>query len=253
MIVLRNQDEIAKIRTAAQIVRKSLDEVEAAIKPGLSTWALNEIAESTTLKLGGKPAFKGYRGFPACLCVSVNNEVVHGIPSKDRILKEGDIVGIDYGASWQGYFGDSARTVPVGFKPTGKIQDLLESTRKALELAISAIKPGRFVQDISRAIEDYIEPKGFSIVKDYVGHGIGTQPHEEPPIPHYVTSDRGARLKAGMVICIEPMINMGREDVKLLKDGWTVVTADGSLSAHFEHTVAILEDGPEVLSGLSVA
>lgn len=248
MIVLRNAEEVEKIRKAAQVVKKSLDEVEAAIKPGMSTWDLNEIAEQTTLKLGAKPAFKGYRGFPACLCVSINDEVVHGIPKKDRILKEGDIIGIDYGASWQGYFGDSARTVPVGFKPAGKLQDLLVTTKESLQRAIAAVKPGNYVHHISKAIQDLVEPKGFGIVRDYVGHGIGTQPHEEPPIPHFVSEDRGARLKAGMVICIEPMINMGSERVKLLKDGWTVVTVDGSLSAHFEHTIAVTEGGADVLS-----
>jgi len=248
MIVIRNPDEIEKIRRAAQIVKNSLDEVEAAIRPGLSTWQLNEIAEQTTLKLGAKPAFKGYRGFPACLCVSVNDEVVHGIPRKDRIIKEGDIVGIDYGACFEGYYGDSARTIPVGFKPSGKIQDLLESTKLSLQKGIEAIKPGKHVQDISRAIEAIIAPKGFGIVRDYVGHGIGTKPHEDPPIPHYDTGEKGPRLREGMVICIEPMINIGSHDVKVLKDGWTVVTTDGSWSDHFEHTVAISSSGAEVLS-----
>lgn len=248
MITLKNEDEIEKIYKASQIVRKSLDEVEAAVRPGVTTWQLNDIAEQTTLKLGGKPAFKGYRGFPACLCTSVNNEVVHGIPRKDRVLKEGDIVGIDYGASWQGYFGDSARTIAVGFTPEGRLADLLSTTKESLQRAIKAIKPGHFVQDISRAIESYVSPKGFGIVKDYVGHGIGTQPHEEPPIPHYVTRDRGPRLKEGMVICVEPMINMGSDEVRLLDDGWTVVTSDGSLSAHFEHTIAVVKDGARVLS-----
>jgi methionyl aminopeptidase len=248
MIVIRNPDEIEKIRRAAQIVKASLDEVEAAIRPGLSTWQLNEIAEQATLKLGAKPAFKGYRGFPACLCVSVNDEVVHGIPRKDRIIKEGDIVGIDYGACFEGYYGDSARTIPVGFKPSGKIQDLLESTKLSLQKGIEAIKPGKHVQDISRAIEAIIAPKGFGIVRDYVGHGIGTKPHEDPPIPHYDTGEKGPRLREGMVICIEPMINIGSHDVKVLKDGWTVVTTDGSWSAHFEHTVAISSSGAEVLS-----
>jgi methionyl aminopeptidase len=248
MIVIRNPDEIEKIRRAAQVVKASLDEVEAAMRPGMSTWQLNEIAEQTTLKLGAKPAFKGYRGFPACLCVSVNDEVVHGIPRKDRIIKEGDIVGIDYGACFEGYYGDSARTVPVGFKPSGKIQDLLESTKLSLQKGIEAIKVGRHVQDISRAIEAVIAPKGFGIVRDYVGHGIGTKPHEDPPIPHYDTGEKGPRLREGMVICIEPMINIGSHDVKVLKDGWTVVTTDGSWSAHFEHTVAIGSSGAEVLS-----
>jgi methionyl aminopeptidase len=209
---------------------------------------LNEIAEQATLKMGAKPAFKGYRGFPACLCVSVNEEVVHGIPRKDRIIKEGDIVGIDYGATLEGYYGDSARTVPVGFKPSGKIQDLLESTKLSLQKGIEAIRPGRHVQDISKAIEAIIAPKGFGIVRDYVGHGIGTKPHEDPPIPHYDTGEKGPRLREGMVICIEPMINIGSHDVKVLKDGWTVVTTDGSWSAHFEHTVAITASGAEVLS-----
>ena len=248
MIVIRNADEIEKIRVAAQMVKASLDEVESAIKPGISTWELNEIAEKTTLKLGGRPAFKGYRGFPACLCVSVNEEVVHGIPKRDRILREGDLVGIDYGVCWEGYYGDSARTIPVGFKPSGKILDLLEFTKLSLQKGIEAIKPGRHVQDISQAIETVIAPKGFGIVRDYVGHGIGTKPHEDPAIPHYDTGEKGPRLREGMVICIEPMINLGSYDVKLLKDGWTVVTTDGSLSAHFEHTVAIGSAGAEVLS-----
>lgn len=248
MIIIRNEEEIRKIQAAAQIVRKSLDEVEAKIRPGITTWELNQVAEATTLKLGGKPAFKGYRGFPACLCVSINEEVVHGIPRKDRILKEGDIVGIDYGVNLNGYFGDSARTCPVGFSPEGRLKELLETTKESLARGISAIKPGGFVQNISKAIQDFVEPKGFGIVRDYVGHGIGTQPHEDPPIPHYVTGDRGAKLRPGMVICIEPMINMGTEHVRVLKDGWTVVTEDGAWSAHFEHTVAILETGPEILS-----
>lgn len=249
MIVIRNAEEIEKIRKAAQIVRLSLDEVEAAIRPGITTWELNEIAEQTTLKLGGKPAFKGYRGFPACLCTSVNNEVVHGIPRKDRVLEAGDIIGIDYGAQWQGYFGDSARTIPVGFKPEGRLADLIRTTEESLRRAISAAQAGKFVEDISRAIEDYVAPKGFGIVKDYVGHGIGTQPHEDPPIPHYVTGERGARLKVGMVICIEPMVNMGTDAVRVLDDEWTVVTADGAWSAHFEHTIAFTNNGTEVLSG----
>ncbi len=249
VIVIRNEEEIGKMRKAAQIVKASLDAAEKAIRPGVSTWELNEIAERTTLEMGGKPAFKGYRGFPACLCVSINEEVVHGIPKKDRILKEGDVVGIDYGASYQGYYGDSARTIPCGFEPTGKLKELIDSTRESLNRAIGAVKPGNYVQDISRAIQDFIEPKGFGIVRDYVGHGIGTQPHEEPPIPHYVTREKGPKLKPGMVICIEPMINMGSEAVKLLKDGWTVVTVDGKWSAHFEHTIAVTATGCEVLSG----
>ena len=248
MIVLRNEEEIKKIQKASQLVKLSLDAVEEAIKPGISTWELNEIAEKTTLKLGGKPAFKGYRGFPACLCTSVNEAVVHGIPRKDEILKEGDIIGIDYGVNWQGYYGDHARTIPVGFTPDGKLKELIETTKESLEKGILAIKVGGYVRDISAAVENVISPSGFGIVRDYVGHGIGTKPHEEPSIPNYVTGDRGARLKAGMCICIEPMVNMGTEDTRVLKDGWTVVTADGALSAHFEHTVAITEDGPVVLS-----
>lgn len=248
MIVIRNADEIDKIRKAAQVVKASLDAVEKAIQPGISTWELNEIAEAKTLELGALPAFKGYRGFPACLCTSVNEEVVHGIPRKDRILKKGDIIGIDYGAQWKGYFGDSARTIPVGFQPSGTLADLIQATKTALTKAIEAVRPGAYVQDIGRAIEEVIQPKGFGIVEDYVGHGIGTQPHEDPPIPHYITRDKGPRLKAGMVICIEPMINLGEPGVKTLKDGWTVVTLDGKWSAHFEHTVAVLESGYEVLS-----
>lgn len=248
MIILRNSDEIEKIAAAGQIVRQSLDAVEAAIRPGISTWELNEIAEATTLKLGGKPAFKGYRGFPACLCTSINNEVVHGIPRRDRILREGDVIGIDYGASLGGYFADSARTIPVGFAPTGRLGELLNATAKALEVGVGAVRAGGFVQDIGRAIENLIKPFKFGIVQEYVGHGIGTQPHEDPPIPHYLTRERGPGLRVGMVICIEPMINMGTHEVRLLDDGWTVVTADGSFSAHFEHTLAITSEGVRVLT-----
>ncbi len=248
MIILRNEEEIEKIFQASQIVKKSLDAVEAAIRPGISTWELDKIAEMTTLELGGKPAFKGYRGFPACLCTSVNEEVVHGIPRKDKILKEGDVIGIDYGVNWQGYFGDSARTIPVGFTPAGRLADLITATREALQKGIDAVRTGGAVQDISRAIEAHIKPKRFGIVEEYVGHGIGTKPHEDPPIPHYDTGERGPKLKEGMVICIEPMINMGKRNVRVLEDGWTVVTMDGSISAHFEHTIAIQKNGPRVLS-----
>ncbi len=248
MIFIRKPDEIERIRKAAQIVKASLDEVEDAIRPGVTTWELNDIAEATTLKLGGKPAFKGYRGFPACLCTSVNDEVVHGIPRKDRILKEGDLIGIDYGASFEGYFGDSARTIPVGFKPSGRVAELIETTREALELGIQAARSGGYVSDIGRAIEKLVKPRRFGIVEDYVGHGIGRQPHEDPPIPHYITRERGPILKEGMVICIEPMINMGSHEVFLEEDGWTVVTKDHQLSAHFEHTLVITNNGGEALS-----
>lgn len=248
MIFVRNSEEIEKIRAACRVVKLSLDAVQEAIKPGISTWKLNEIAEETTIKLGAKPAFKGYRGFPACLCTSINDEVVHGIPKKNRILKEGDIIGIDYGAVLAGYYGDSARTVPVGFKPEGKVKDLIDSTRVALEKGISVVKDGCTVQDIGRAIQNYISPKGYGIVEDYVGHGIGANPHEEPLIPHYDTGTPGAKLKAGMVICIEPMINLGSSEVRTLKDDWTVVTVDGGLSAHFEHTLVVTSLGNEVLT-----
>jgi methionyl aminopeptidase len=248
VIILRNEDEIQKIKDSAQIVKASLDAAEAAIEPGITTWDLNEIAEKKTIELGGKPAFKGYRGFPACLCTSVNNAIVHGIPRKDEVLKKGDIIGIDYGVNLGGYFGDSARTIAVGFEPEGRLKELIETTEKAFQLGVEAVRAGGFVQDIGRAIEDFVAPKGFGIVKDYVGHGIGTQPHEDPAIPHYDNGERGARLKAGMVICIEPMINMGSDGTKVLNDGWTVVTTDGQLSAHYEHTIAIREDGTEVLS-----
>ncbi len=249
MIFIRNSDEITKIKKACQVVKASLDKVELAVRPGVTTWELNQIAEQTTLELGAKPAFKGYKGFPACLCTSVNNEVVHGIPRKDRVLKEGDVIGIDYGASWDGYYGDSARTVAVGFKPEGRLADLLLVTKQALVAGIAAARAGAYVQDIGRAIEGVVRPKKFGIVEDYVGHGIGTSPHEDPPIPHYITRDKGPRLREGMVICIEPMINMGSPDVRVLPDGWTVVTEDGQWSAHFEHTLLVTNDGGEVLTG----
>lgn len=248
MIVIRNPEEIEKIAAAGRIVRLTLDAVERSIAPGVSTWQLDQIAEQKTLELRGRPAFKGYRGFPACLCTSINNEVVHGIPKKDRVLKEGDIVGIDYGASFQGYFADAARTVAVGFKPKGRLLELLEATKKSLDLAIEAVRPSAYVQDIGRAIETYIKPLGFGIVRDYVGHGIGTHPHEEPPIPHYLTKDRGPKLLEGMVICIEPMINLGSFEVELLNDGWTVVTQDQSPSAHFEHTMVVTKEGARILT-----
>ena len=248
MIFVRSPEEIEKIRKASQIVKASLDAVEQAIRPGISTWELNDIAEATTVKLGGKPAFKGYRGFPACLCTSINEEVVHGIPRKDRILNVGDLIGIDYGASFEGYFGDSARTIPVGFKPEGRLFDLLATTREALNVGIQAAKAGGFVSDIGKAIENLVKPHSFGIVEDYVGHGIGRQPHEDPPIPHFKTRERGPLLKAGMVICIEPMINMGSHEVYLKEDGWTVVTKDQQWSAHFEHTLVVTPEGGEVLS-----
>ena len=194
------------------------------------------------------PAFKGYRGFPNTLCVALNEQVVHGIPSKRR-LRAGDIIGLDLGAKWEGYYGDAAVTVPVGQIPSDT-ECLLTTAREALYMGIKEVSPGKHLSDISHAIQRYAETRGYSVVRAFVGHGIGTALHEEPQVPNFGPPGRGPRLKAGMVLAIEPMVNIGDADVEILDDGWTVVTADGQLSAHFEHTVAITDEGPQILTAL---
>lgn len=246
MIVVKSMHEFLLMQKAGRIVATVLNELEAAIKPGVTTKELDEIAETTILKLGGVPAFKGYGGFPASICTSVNEEVVHGIPGK-RVLKEGDIISIDVGAFYEGYCGDAARTFPVG-KISPLAEQLLQVTKEALEKGVAMAKVGNRLTDISHAIQTHVEAAGFSVVRQYVGHGIGQKMHEEPQVPNYGLPGRGPRLKAGMALAIEPMVNTGEFPVRTLSDNWTVVTQDGSLSAHFEDTIFITEDGNEVLT-----
>ena len=246
MIVVKSMHEFLLMQKAGRIVATVLNELEAAIKPGVTTKELDEIAETTILILGGVPAFKGYGGFPASICTSVNEEVVHGIPGK-RVLKEGDIISIDVGAFYEGYCGDAARTYPVG-RISPLAEQLLQVTKEALEKGVAMAKVGNRLTDISHAIQTHVEAAGFSVVRQYVGHGIGQKMHEEPQVPNYGLPGRGPRLKAGMALAIEPMVNTGEFPVRTLSDNWTVVTQDGSLSAHFEDTVFITEDGNEVLT-----
>ena len=215
--------------------------------PGVTTGDLDRLAEKLVRDGGAVPAFKGYRGFPATLCASINDEVVHGIPSPTRQLKDGDIISLDVGAKLGGYFGDSAVTVPVGKVPEGTMR-LLNATREALDRAIEKVQVGGRLSDIGHAVQRWVEASGFSVVREFVGHGMGEKLHEEPQIPNYGVPGRGPRLAAGMVLAIEPMVAMGRPDTRVLADGWTAVTKDGSLAAHFEHTVAVSEDGPQVLT-----
>jgi methionyl aminopeptidase len=248
MIILKSKHEIEKMRIACRIVAEVLQEVRQTLRPGISTLELDALAERGIRSRGGIPAFKGYRGFPNSLCVSVNEQVVHGIPSKRR-LKAGDIIGLDLGAIWDGYFGDAAVTAPVG-QVLSSADHLVMITETALYTGINEVKPGKHLSDISHAIQQHAEAQGYSVVRSFVGHGIGTALHEEPQVPNFGPPGRGPRLKAGMVLAIEPMVNIGDPDVEILDDGWTVVTADGQLSAHFEHTVAITENGPEILTKL---
>jgi methionyl aminopeptidase len=247
VVVLKSRREIEIMRKANLIVAEVLDRLEEMVKPGVTTADLDRMADELTRKRGGVPAFKGYRGFPASLCTSVNEQVVHGIPSKKQALREGDIVGLDFGVVYEGYVGDSARTVAVG-KVSDEARRLMDVTRKSLALAIEECRPGKRLSDIGRAVQDYVEPRGYSVVREFVGHGIGRHLHEEPQVPNYYNAANSMKLKAGMVLAIEPMINAGGHDVEILDDGWTVVTRDHSLSAHYEHSVAITEDGPYILS-----
>jgi len=250
-IFYKSKDEIEKLRRANVAVAKVLDSLEAACKPGASTWDLNEIAVRRLKELGAKSAFLGYANppYPAVLCTSINEVIVHGIPRKDEIIKDGDIIGIDFGCFVEGYCGDSARTICVGdVKPAAR--KLVEETKKALDLAIEACQVGKRLYDIGWAVQSHVEPLGFSVVRSFVGHGIGRAMHEDPPVPNYGSPDTGPRIKAGLVVAIEPMINAGRPEVDILEDGWTAVTRDRSLSAHFEHSVAVTDEGTIVLSRL---
>lgn len=245
MITIRSLEELIKLEEASRVVLETLDVVEKAVAPGVTTDDLDQIAETEIRKRGARPAFVGYRGYPKTLCTSINEEVVHGIPGR-RSLKEGDIVGIDCGAVVEGYFGDAARTMPVG-RISPERARLLAVTRDALEAGIGAARPGNRVSDIGAAVEALALENGYGVVRDFVGHGVGTALHEEPQIPNYGPGGRGGVLKSGMVIAIEPMFNLGRAEVSVDRDGWTVRTRDGSASAHFEFTVAIEPQGAVVL------
>ncbi|HHT7239230.1 TPA: type I methionyl aminopeptidase [Bacillus cereus] len=248
MIICKTPREIDIMREAGRIVALTHQELKQHITPGITTKELDQIAEKTIQKYGATPSFKGYNGFPGSICASVNEELVHGIPGK-RKLKEGDIISIDIGAKYNGYHGDSAWTYPVG-NISESVQKLLDVTEKSLYLGLEQVKPGERLSNISHAVQTHAEENGFSIVREYVGHGIGQDLHEDPQIPHYGPPNRGPRLKPGMVICVEPMVNQGRRYVKTLSDDWTVVTVDGKWCAHFEHTIALTEAGYEILTTL---
>ncbi len=247
MIEVKSEDEIQRMQRAGRIVAQTLKILKDMVAPGVSTMDLENRAEAFINDAGGKPAFKGYRGFPACICSSVNDQVVHGIPSKKRVLKEGDIVSIDLGVIYEGFYGDAALTVPVG-RVEPEVQRLLDVTRKALEVALPVAREGARVSDIGHAVQSLVESEGFSVVRHFVGHGIGKRLHEEPQVPNFGKPGRGPRLISGMVLAIEPMVNAGGFDVKVLDDGWTAVTKDGSKSAHFEHTVLVTPDGGRALT-----
>lgn len=245
-IILKTPEEIDTMRRSSVIVAEILLLLKEKVKPGITTLDLERTAEEETRKRKAKPAFKGYRDYPYCLCTSVNDQVVHGMPSK-RVLKDGDILSIDFGVLYEGFYGDSAITVPAG-GVTGDAMRLINVTAASLDRAIEAARVGNRLMDISSAVQKYVEAEGFSVVREFVGHGIGRELHEPPQVPNFGEPGKGMRLKAGMVLAIEPMINMGQSGVRILDDGWTAVTVDGSLSAHFEHTVAITENGPYVLT-----
>jgi methionyl aminopeptidase len=249
MITYRSPKEIEKIRASAQLVAATLQHLAPMIEPGVTTADLDCAAEAYIRKHGGISAFKGYRRFPATLCTSINEEVVHGIPAKKRRLKAGDIIGVDCGAIVDGYYGDHAVTFAVGEIPADT-KDLVQATEAALYAGIAQAKVGNYLSDISHAIQTFAEQRGYSVVKAFVGHGIGTSLHEEPQVPNFGPPGRGPRLREGMVLALEPMLNMGTWDVRILGDNWTVVTTDGKLSAHFEHTVAVTEQGGVILSQL---
>ncbi len=247
MIELKSSEEIKKMLASGKVVSKVLKTMQTAAVPGISTWELDKIAEEIIRSAGAVPSFLGYGGFPGSICASVNDEVVHGIPSKERILKEGDIIGIDVGAYLNGFHADSALTVPVG-KVSGEAKRLLATTKKALYKALELIKPGIHLGDVSHAVETYATEGKLGIVRDYCGHGVGRKLHEDPCVLNYGKKGTGPILKAGMVIAVEPMLNLGGDEVEVLDNDWTVVTADGSLSAHFEHTVAVTETGHLILT-----
>lgn len=247
-IVCKSPAEIDKMRRAGRIVRQVLDATAALVRPGVSTMDLERAAEKHIRELGAKPAFKGYYDYPCCLCTSINHEIVHGIPSEKRKLNAGDIVSIDCGVVLDGFYGDAAVTVPVGDGLPPDLQKLLDVTRQSLYRGIEAARIGNSIGDVGAAVQELVEANGFSVVREFVGHGIGTRLHEDPQVPNFGTRGHGARLREGMVIAIEPMVNAGKSGARLLEDKWTAVTEDGSFSAHFEHCVAVTSDGPVILT-----
>jgi len=249
MIVCRSKAEIERLRHSGQTVRRLLEDLRQQVRPGITTWELEAFLEKRIKALGARPAFKGYRDYPCCLCVSVNEEIIHGIPSNRRKLQVGNIVSLDTGVVVDGYYGDSALTVPVG-EISEPLQRLLRVTQECLELGIQQARAGNRVGDISAAVQEHAEAHGYSVVREFVGHGVGRALHEEPQVPNYGRRGRGPLLKEGMVIAIEPMLNTGSSDVRVLDDQWTAVTRDGGYSAHFEHMVAITSNGADVLTRL---
>src|SRR4051812_14819404 len=248
MIHLKSAREIELMRPASKIVAEILLELREIAKEGATTGDLDRVAEDLIHKKKARPAFKGYRGFPACVCISINDEVVHGIPSPKRVLKKGDVVGLDFGVIYDGYFGDSGMTVPVGEIPPD-VEMLVKVTEQSLYAGIEQAKVGNYISDISAAVQRCAEEHNFGIVREFCGHGIGRSLHEDPPVLNYVQNGgKGPRIKPGLVLAIEPMINLGTERVRVLEDGWTVITADGKPSAHFEHTIAVTPNGPEILT-----
>ncbi|MGZ8595259.1 MAG: type I methionyl aminopeptidase [Actinomycetota bacterium] len=253
MIIYKSADEVDRMRAAGRIVAGTIDRVVEAVRPGVTTAELDAVAEAYILERGATPSFKGYSGasrvpFPASICTSLNEEIVHGIPSPNRVVAEGDVLSLDFGAIWEGFHGDSAVTIIVGEPPSPEAEKLVRVTQDALEAAISQIRPGGRLSDIGATVQQVAEGAGFSVVREYVGHGIGRSMHEDPQIPNYGEPGRGPQLKPGLVIAVEPMVNIGGWETRVLADDWTVVTDDGSLSAHFEHTIAVTEDGCEVLT-----
>jgi len=246
MVHIKSVEDVEKIRKACQIVARTLQVLSNHVQAGITTMELDTVAESEIRKSGARPAFKGYRGFPKTLCVSINEEIVHGIPSR-RKLVDGDIISLDLGAIWDGFYGDAARTFAVGAISNEAMQ-LLDVTRESLKIAIEQARPGNRIGDIGFAVQSFVERYGYSVVREFVGHGIGRNLHEDPQIPNYGKLGQGPRIKAGMVFAIEPMVCQGGPEVEILKDNWTAITRDRSLAAHFEHSIAITEDGPVVLS-----
>lgn len=250
MISVKSKSEIEIMRIAGQIVAEVHRDMKEMVKPGVTTADLDSYAEAQIRSKGGIPTFKGYRGFPATLCTSINESVVHGIPSKKNKLKSGDIISIDVGVTYKGYVGDSAWTYPVG-EVSEEVQALLNATEESLWKAIDQCRIGNRLSDIGSAVESYIKPLGYGIVRDYCGHGVGSSLHEDPQVPNYGQPGKGPRLREGWCLALEPMVNLGREETKTLNDKWTVVTIDGKPSAHFEHSIAITEDGPLILTALT--
>ena len=246
-IILKTAEQIRLMKEAGRITGEAILKARDVIRPGVSTWEVDRVIHDYIVKCGAKPSFLGYAGFPGSACVSVNSEVIHGIPSRKRILEEGDLVKVDVGALYRGYHGDSAKTFAVG-RVTPEAERLIERTRECFYRGVAKAVAGNRIGDVGHAVQTCAEEAGFSVVREYVGHGVGSHLHEEPNVPNYGTEGRGCRLYAGMTIAIEPMVNAGSAGVRVLPDGWTVVTSDGRLSAHYEHTVAVTDDGPVLLT-----